>query len=147
MVKTIDDIGAEIEKAEIGETRSRSCELALGRLIGNDVLAWRDVPALAQVKAGEERNVEPGDGRRCFCRANHPEVGTAGKFSWTHRGRCHGAVEVQRAADRVQPALGGGRDAARGGLPEGWDLRADVFPMKQEVVAQNLMEDGADGIA
>jgi hypothetical protein len=42
-------------------------------------------------------------------------------------------VEVHGRADRLRLAAGGGGDPRRRSLPEDGDLRADLFPLEEEV--------------
>ena len=50
---------------------------------------------------------------------------------------------VQRAADRVRPAAGGGRNGGRGGVPQGRDQRGDLLRLAQEVRRADAVGDEA----
>ena len=55
------------------------------------------------------------------------------RFSTTNRGRGDETIEVQRPANCIHIALGGGRDTSRRGVPQGGDLTSDLLPLATDV--------------
>ena len=61
------------------------------------------------------------------------------RSSETNLGASCEAIEVQRAADSVHSAPGGGRGGRRGGVPEGRDFPADPLPLWTALLLQGML--------